>query len=112
MTEQLSYTEHTKTLAGKYALKANWSLPNIAKKNIYFACIHSHISYAGILLGTAPPFCIRQIAAIQRKAIRILANVEYNAPADHAFSKMHMTVSTYIRISLVLPMNKNYSFIR
>ena len=95
MTEQLSYTEHTKTLAGKlrsgiYALKANWSLPNIAKKNIYFACIHSHISYAGIILGTAPPSCIRQIAAIQRKAIRILANVEYNAPADRAFSKMHI----------------------
>ena len=72
MTERLSYEEHTRTLAGKlrsgiYALKANKHLPNIAKKNIYFACIHSHISYAGILLGTAPPSCTKQIATIQKK---------------------------------------------
>ena len=59
MTERLTYEEHTKALAGKlrsgiFALKSNRHLPNIAKKNIYFACIHSHIRYAGLILGTAP----------------------------------------------------------
>ena len=64
MTERLSYDEHTKALAGKlrsgiFALKSNRHLPNIAKKNIYFACIHSHISYAGLILGTAPSSCTK-----------------------------------------------------
>ena len=95
MTERLSYEEHTRTLAGKlrsgiYALKANKHLPNIAKKNIYFACIHSHISYAGILLGTAPPSCTKQIATIQKKAIRILANASYNDPENDSYRAMHI----------------------
>ncbi len=95
MTEKLSYSEHTKTLAGKlrsgiYALKANKHLPNIAKKNIYFACIHSHISYAGVILGTAPVSCTKQISTIQRKAIRILADANYNDPINEAFKKMHI----------------------
>ena len=95
MTERLSYDEHTKTLAGKlrsgiYALKANRHLPSIAKKNIYFACIHSHISYAGLILGTAPPSCTKQIANIQKKAIRILADASYNDPPNESHKKMHI----------------------
>ena len=95
MTEKLSYDEHTKALAGKlrsgiYALKANRHLPNIAKKNIYFACIHSHISYAGIIIGTAPVSCTKQISTIQRKAIRILANAGYNDPANESYRKLHI----------------------
>ena len=103
MTEKLSYDEHTKALAGKlrsgiFALKSNRHLPNIAKKNIYFACIHSHISYAGLILGTAPASCINQIATIQRKAVRILANANYNAPENESFRKMHiMKVSDIFR---------------
>ena len=95
MTERLSYDEHTKALAGKlrsgiFALKSNRHLPNIAKKNIYFACIHSHISYAGLILGTAPSSCTKQIATIQRKAVRILANAKYNDPENESFRKMHI----------------------
>ena len=95
MTEKLSYNEHTKTLASKlrsgiYALKANKFLPSIARKNIYFACIHSHISYAGIIMGTAPTSCINQIDSIQRKALRILADAKYNDPIDETYKKLHI----------------------
>ena len=101
MTERLSYEEHTKALASKlrsgiFALKSNRHLPNIAKKNIYFACIHSHISYAGLILGTAPPSCTKQITTIQRKAVRILANANYNDPANESFKKMHIMKITDI----------------
>ena len=95
MTENLSYTEHTQLIASKlrsgiYALKANKHLPNIAKKNIYFACIHSHLSYAGIILGTAPKACIKQISSIQRKAVQILADTRYNDPINEAYRKVHI----------------------
>ena len=95
MTETLSYEEHTKMLAGKlrsgiYALKANRHLPNIAKKNIYFACIHSHISYAGIIMGTAPKSCTHQLSSIQNAAIRILAEAKYNAPTGPLYKKLNI----------------------
>ena len=95
MTENLSYVEHTKMLAGKlrsgmYALKANRHLPNIARKNIYFACIHSHLSYAGIIMGTAPKSCIKQLQVIQNAAIRILAEEKYNAPTGTLFRKLNI----------------------
>ena len=95
VTENLSYVEHTKMLAGKlrsgiYALKANRHLPNIARKNIYFACIHSHLSYAGIIMGTAPKSCIKQLQVIQNAAIRILAEEKYNAPTGTLFRKLNI----------------------
>ena len=95
MTENLSYEEHTKTLAGKlrsgiYALKANRHLPNIARKNIYFACIHSHLSYAGIIMGTAPKSCTKQLQVIQNSSVRILSDAKYNASTGTLFKKLNI----------------------
>ena len=95
MTENLSYAEHTRMLAGKlrsgiYALKANRHLPNIARKNIYFACIHSHLSYAGIIMGTAPKSCIKQLQVIQNAAIRILADEKYYASTGILYRKLNI----------------------
>ena len=79
VNEKMSYKLHvdhviSKMRSGMFALKSNKQLPNGAKKNIYFSCIHSHIGYAGLILGTAPDSCTRQIAITQIKALRILSN--------------------------------------
>ena len=82
----------SKLRSGIYALKANRHLPNIARKNIYFACIHSHLSYAGIILGTAPKACTRthQLKVIQNTAIRILSEAKYNAPTGTLYKKLNI----------------------
>ena len=76
--------------SGMFALKSNKQLPNGAKKNIYFSCIHSHIGYAGLILGTAPESCTHQIAITQNKAIRTLSNEGYNASADLLYKRHHI----------------------
>ena len=61
-----------------------------AKRNIYFSCIHSHIGYAGIILGTAPESCTQQIAIMQNKALRILSNEKYNASTYALYKRQHI----------------------
>ena len=56
ITEKLSYEDQIHSMLGKlrkglYALRANKALPPFAKKNIYFATVHSHLGYARIMLG-------------------------------------------------------------
>ena len=95
VNEHLSYKIHVKFVAGKlrsgmFALRANKHLPNSAKKNIYFACVHSHLSYAGLILGTAPDSCTQQIAKTQDKAVRILSNARYNANVNPLYKRHHI----------------------
>ena len=95
VTERMSYKNHvnsviSKMRSGLFALKTNKNLPNEAKRNIYFSCIHSHIGYAGLILGTAPESCTRQIGITQNKALRLLGNENYNASTDPLYKKQHI----------------------
>ena len=95
VNEKMSYKRHVDVVAGKlrsgmYALKSNKQLPYEARKNIYFACVHSHLNYAGLILGTAPQSCTNHLASIQDKAIRILSNARYNANVDPLYKKNHI----------------------
>ena len=95
VNERLSYKIHvnsvvSKMRSGLFALKTNKNLPNGAKRNIYFSCIHSHIGYAGLILGTAPVSCTKQIATTQNKALRLLGNANYNASTDPLYKSHHI----------------------
>ena len=95
VNEKMSYKIHvnnviSKMRSGMYALRSNKNLPNGAKRNIYFSCIHSHIGYAGLILGTAPESCTQQIAITQNKALRILSNERYNASTDPLYKRQHI----------------------
>lgn len=95
VTERMSYKNHvnsviSKMRSGLFALRTNKNLPNEAKRNIYFSCIHSHIGYAGLILGTAPESCTRQIGITQNKALRLLGNEKYNASTDPLYKKHHI----------------------
>ena len=95
VNEKMSYKIHvnhviSKMRSGLFALKSNKNLPNGAKRNIYFSCIHSHIGYAGLILGTAPESCTQQIAITQNKALRILSNEKYNASTDPLYKRQHI----------------------
>ena len=93
ITEKLSYEDQIHSMLGKlrkglYALRANKALPPFAKKNIYFATVHSHLGYAGIMLGCAPKGLISKIRNIQNKALRILVDARYNENADPIYKKL------------------------
>ena len=93
VTERLSYEDQINSMIGKlrkglFALRANKSLPTFAKKNIYFATIHSHLGYAGIMLGCAPKGLVSKIRNIQNKAMRILVDAKYNESADPIYKKL------------------------
>ena len=95
VNEKMSYKIHvnnviSKMRSGMYALRSNKNLPTGAKRNIYFSCIHSHIGYAGLILGTAPESCTQQIAITQNKALRILSNKRYNASTDPLYKRQHI----------------------
>ena len=80
----------SKIRSGIFALKSHRSLPTLAKKNIYFATIHSHLGYGGTILGCAPMHLITKIKSVQNSAIRILADAKYNAPTDPLFKKFNI----------------------
>ena len=80
----------SKIRSGIFALKSNRSLPTLAKKNIYFATIHSHLGYGGPILGCAPMNLIKKIKSVQNSAIRILADANYNANTDPLFKKFNI----------------------
>ena len=96
VNERMSYKIHvasvvSKMRSGLFALKTNKNLPNGAKRNIYFSCVHSHIGYAGLILGTAQESCTKQIlATTQNKALRILSNEKYNASTDLLYKSQHI----------------------
>ena len=83
LNESLNNNEHinmiiSKMRSGIFALKANKNLPTEALKSIYYATVHSHMAYAGTIVGCAPDSQIKQILKLQKIALRIIGKVEYN----------------------------------
>ena len=83
LNESLNNNEHinmiiSKMRSGIFALKANKNLPTEALKSIYYATVHSHMAYAGTIVGCAPDSQIKQILKLQKIALRIIGKVEFN----------------------------------
>ena len=53
---------------------------------LYFALIHSHLSYCPIILNCLPKSKLNKIFKIQKKAIRIITNSRYNDHTGPLFS--------------------------
>ena len=49
------------------------------RRSLYFALIHSHLSYCPSILGGLPNSNIRALFKIKKKAIRMLSKSKYNA---------------------------------
>ena len=91
-TENLNPKEHiestiSKIRSGIYALKINKSMPIEVKKSIYFATVHSHITYAGIIVGCAARKQLKELEKLQSIAIRVMAGAKYNENVDHILKK-------------------------
>ena len=69
-----------KMRSGIFALKSNKCLPTDALKSIYYATIHSHMAYAGTIVGCAPDSQLKPLLKLQKIALRIIGKLGYN---DH-----------------------------
>jgi hypothetical protein len=81
--EQLTFDFHTQHILTKlnrslYCInRAKHFLPQSALRSLYFALIHSHISYCPIITSCASNTNLQKITRIQKKAVRIITNKHY-----------------------------------
>ena len=83
LNENLNNNEHishtiSKIRSGIFALKASKAMPSEILKSIYYATVHSHIAYAGIIIGCAPDTHLKPILNLQKIALRAIESLEYN----------------------------------
>jgi len=97
--QHLSWDSHvnnvlTRISSGLYALKRMAVLCNrTTLKHIYFAYIHSHISYGICVYGATTQGNLESILKLQKRAIRIIVNVKPDVSVRDYFKELEiMTV--------------------
>ena len=81
ITPDLTWKNHILKICNKIKpaiamlYKLRNTLPAHSLLQIYFSLIHSHISYAILVWGNSPPTHLTNILKLQKKAIRLIANV-------------------------------------
>jgi hypothetical protein len=99
--ETLSFDYHIQHLISKlnrslYCInKSKNFLTKPALKSLYFALIHSHLSYCPIITSCATSQNLKKLFTTQKKAIRIITSSNYNAHTDILFKNLK-----------ILPLNK------
>jgi hypothetical protein len=58
-----------------------------ALKSLYFALVHSHLIYGIHVWSAAPSYVINSLVKMQKKALRIINNVQYNSHTEPLFKK-------------------------
>ncbi len=92
--ELISFDNHTKYLCNKisrslFCIKRakNFITPK-ALITLYYALIHSHLTYCPIITSCATPANINKIFTIQKKAIQIIDNKPYNEHTAPIFKRL------------------------
>ena len=94
LDEHLTLNSHTNHVVNKlsrslYCIKqAKHIIPSKGLKSLYFALIHSHLTYCSSIMTCLTQKNRQKIIKIQKKAIRIVTNSSYNAHTNPLF-KLH-----------------------
>lgn len=94
LDQNLNWNEHVNKIlkkihSGIYALSKMAFVCNTKTlKMIYFAYIHSHISFGICLFGSASQCKMNKILVLQKKALRIILNLKYNDSVKEHFSRL------------------------
>ncbi len=93
LDEHLSFNSHTDHIVSKltrslYCIKqAKSIIPQTGMRALYFALIHSHLTYCSSLMTITSAKNINKIKKIQKKAIRMMDDSTYNAHTIPIFCK-------------------------
>jgi len=93
LAEFLTIGCHAQKLIGKLTRSNCLAKNNLIYKvlrALYFALIHSHLTYCSIILSCLSPSNKNKIFKIQMKAIRLLTNSICNAHTSPLFSQHHI----------------------
>jgi hypothetical protein len=96
LDEYLSLDSHTNHVVKKlsrslYCIKqARNIIPPKGLLALYYALIHSHLTYCTSIMGGITAKNRNKIIKIQKKAIRIITNSPYNAHTNPIFSELHI----------------------
>jgi hypothetical protein len=68
--------------------KNNLSLQSL--KSLYFALVHSHLTYCPIILSCTSKTNLNRILRVQKKAIRVITNSHYNKHTAQLFKNLEI----------------------
>ncbi|XP_046666512.1 uncharacterized protein LOC124358262 [Homalodisca vitripennis] len=112
---KLSWVQHLNILCGKlssgiFALRRVKSVSNIeAVKITYFSIFESHLRYGVTLWGAASQLHLERVLIIQKKALRIMADLEWNESCREHFKRWRIltVVNIYILEVIILACKKS-----
>jgi hypothetical protein len=93
LDEHLTLNAHTNHVVNKlsrslYCIKqAKHIIPAKGLKSLYFALVHSHLTYCTSIMSSITQKNRQKIVKIQKKAIRIMTNSPYNAHTNPLYKK-------------------------
>jgi len=85
LDEYLSFDSHISQLCSKISKslfiinRAKNFLPKDALLSLYYALVHSHLSYCTSIYGSATTTSLTKLVKIQKKAVRIISNAAFRA---------------------------------
>ena len=93
LNEKMDFKNHLAMLKkklrnGLQMLRKHRTLPQLAKKNIYFALCHSHMIYAACILKNVTRKEQKDIEKIQNNCIRAIKNSKYNEPVNGLYKDL------------------------
>jgi len=96
LDEYLSFNAHITLLCSKIAKslfiinRAKNYLPKDALLSLYYALIHSHLSYCTTIYGNANQTSLQKLAKVQKKAIRVISNAPFRAHTAPLFKALQI----------------------
>jgi hypothetical protein len=92
--EYLSFEDHINSICSKiskslYIINRSKNfLPKKALLTLYYALIHSHLSYCTAIFGCANKTSLAKLVIKQKKAVRVIANAQYRAHTRPIFKEL------------------------
>ena len=118
LDEFLNFDAHINFLCSKISKslyiinRAKNFLPKDALLSLYYALIHSHLSYCTTIYTSANNTSLEKLTKIQKKAIRIICNAPYRAHTAPLFKNLQILpinqLSTYCKLKFMHSFTFNY----
>ena len=101
--------------------KASFYVSESSLKMLYFSLIYPYMQYCILVRGSTYPLNLNCIVLLQKRAVRIIGNVAYDAHTDPIFQKLkiltynqtyrfHLGKFMYLYHRQMLPVNFNSFF--
>jgi len=114
--QNLNWNSHVEVICNKistglFALRKLSGICNLnALRSVYFAFIHSHISFGISLYGSTGSHNLNHILILQKRAVRIMLKLQWNDSAKQHFANLGiMTVYSLYIYELILLIKRNFS---